>query len=191
MLNLLKWHNNLTCTDNDLKSAEDDINCVTCKRHDRMTAITNDANNAHQSQNARCTNAKAHTIHRCLQARLRVFFFSSVATRSLFALCGASRLSRVSIFIFYLHLQLSVNSKLKAILLNERTSLRIMSNSPRNLHSNSSRILMRINIALLFLTHFCILLHRCGHRESRKTRDSRNAVSNEINSSFQRHEKSE
>lgn len=36
---------NLTCNDNDLKSAEDDINCVTCKRHDRMTAITNDANN--------------------------------------------------------------------------------------------------------------------------------------------------
>lgn len=46
MLNLLKWHNNLTCTDNDLKSAVDDINCVTWKRHDRMTAVTNDANNA-------------------------------------------------------------------------------------------------------------------------------------------------
>lgn len=74
--NLLKWHNNLTCTDNDLKSAEDDINCVTCKRHDRTTAITNDANNARVRMHGKRT--RQEKAHRCLTTT--PFFFLSPHT---------------------------------------------------------------------------------------------------------------
>lgn len=76
---LLKWHNNLTCADNDLKSTEDDINCVTCKRHDRND---NDNKWCKQCQKSECnppTNATRKSAHRCLQPIfIYVFFFSSL-----------------------------------------------------------------------------------------------------------------
>lgn len=137
MLNLLKWHNNLTCTDNDLKSA--------VERHklcNLETTRPNDSDNKWceqcKSQNARRKNRAEKVLqlqfYRCLQCS------HSCCVQCLHC-CGCCISS--GWLTFCLHADLSVNSELNTTLLwsTDRVRRVMLKPGARNSHSNSEVVL--------------------------------------------------